>query len=106
MADKWNAILQKHIATVEKLENFLATNDYGDDYIREDNHFLIDNAWDFGCEVCEESLSDTNDYMYHSTELDMYLCSATCLVRHIRDRISNFKLISIPSIKQLIAEEE
>ena len=106
MADKWNAILQRHIAIVKKLENFLATNDYGDDYILQDNHFLIDNDWDFGCEECEESLSDTNDYMYHSTELDLYLCSATCLIRHIRDRISNFKLISIPSIKQLIAEEE
>lgn len=106
MADKWNAILQKHLATVEKLENFLATHRYGDDYIREDNHFLIDNAWDFGCDECEESLSDTEDYMYHSTELDLYLCTATCLERHIRNRISNLKAGVIPVIQVMIAEEE
>ena len=106
MADKWNAILQKHIATVEKLENFLATDNFGDDYERQENHFLIDNEWGFSCENCDEDLADVYPYMYWSSELDCYFCSAICTKQHIRERISNFKLISIPQIKQLIAEEE
>lgn len=102
----WKQVLAKHKQTLAMLEQMFDTKDFGTEYESMSNHYVYGNDWGIECESCSMDLADAPSDIYQNAEMDTYFCEERCVLDDIRDRIVNFKVLSIPNIEQLIAEEE
>ena len=102
----WKQVLAKHQQTIAMLEQMFDTKDFGTEYESVSNHYIYGNDFGIECEYCNVDLADAPSDIYHNSELDTFFCEEDCVVYNIRDRIMNIKVLSIPNIEQLIAEEE
>lgn len=102
----WKEVLAKHKQTVAMLEQMLETKNFGTEYESMVNHYQYDNTWAYECEYCNVDLAFAPSDIYYNSESDTYFCEENCVIGDIRNRITNYKVLSIPNIEQLIAEEE